>query len=484
MRRIAAPPAIGESPVNHRPDPALHNIAPPGSPEARDLAHLLHPTTNLRSHEEKGPLVIDRAHGIHVYTADGRELIEGMAGLWCTSLGYGDEELIEVATAQMRRMSYGHLFGGRSHEPAIALAEQLKAMLPMNAGRVFFANSGSEANDTQVKLVRYYNNAIGQPQRKKVIARTGGYHGVTVASGSLTGLKAFHTSFDLPIPGILHTACPHYTRDAEPGETEREFSARLARELESLILREGPDTVAAFIAEPVLGAGGVVPPPEGYFEAVTAVLARHDVLFIDDEVICGFGRTGNAFGAQTYGFRPDTMTLAKALSSAYAPISAVALPEYMYEAIRDESARRGTFAHGFTYGGHPVAAAVAVRTLEIYAERDLFAHAARVGERMQARLAALAGRPLVGEVRGVGLIGAVELMAEGPARTPFPPALGVGARCAEAAIDAGLIVRNLGDTVAFCPPLIITAAQVDEMFDRFERALAATADWVSRQRAA
>ena len=452
----------------------LHNAFPPGSLAARDLDALLHPSTNLALHERTGPLVLERAEGVRVWDSEGREYIEGMAGLWCTALGYGVEELAEVAAEQMRKLAYTHMFGSKSHEPAIELAEKLKAMVPVEDGRVFFGSSGSDANDTQVKLVRYYNNAIGRPRKKKILSRLKGYHGVTVASGSLTGLPNFHTHFDLPIEGVYHVSAPHYRRCAEPGETEAEFVARLAEELEETILREDPDTVAAFIAEPVQGAGGVIVPPAGYFEAIQAVLARYDVLFIADEVICGFGRTGNPFGCQTYGIRPDTMSLAKALSSAYLPISAVVVPEKMVEPITEISGEVGVFGHGYTYSGHPVCAAVASKVLDLYAERDLFGHAARVSGHFQARLAALGDHPLVGETRGVGLIGAVELEADPATATPFDPKAGIGAHCAKRGEAHGVIARPLGDAVAFCPPLVVTEDDIDQIFDRFERALGAT----------
>ncbi|MEM8769295.1 MAG: aminotransferase [Pseudomonadota bacterium] len=456
----------------------LHNEFPPESLEARDLKHLLHPTTNLRQHHEQGPRVHARAKGVYLWDGNGKQYLEGMAGLWCTALGYGEEELARVAAEQMQELCYSQLFAGKTNETSILLAEKLKAMAPMDAGRVFFGLSGSDANDTQVKLMWYYNNAVGRPEKKKIISRLRGYHGVTVASGSLTGLPPFHKHFDLPIPGILHTDCPHYYRGAESGESETEFVDRIVGNLEALILEEGPETIAAFIAEPIMGAGGVVVPPAGYYQKVQALLKKHDILFIDDEVICGFGRTGRPFGAQTFDIEPDTMSLAKALSSAYLPMSAVLLPESMYEAFLAMSAELGNFSHGFTYSGHPVCAAVALRNLELMEERDLFSHAARVGELMQDRLAQLAEHPLVGEARGAGLIGAVELVADKATRAPFPAEKGVGAYCMSRCEAHGLLLRALGDSVALCPPLIISDAQVDEMMSKLELALNETLAWV------
>ena len=456
----------------------LHNEFPPDSIEAKDLRHLLHPATNLAQHQATGPRVLTRAEGVYIWDNQGNQYLEAMAGLWCTALGYGEEELARVAAEQMKALSYNQLFGGKTNEASVLLAEKLKSMAPMDAGRVFFGLSGSDANDTQVKLMWYYNNAVGRPEKKKIISRLRGYHGVTVASGSLTGLPPFHKHFDLPIAGILHTDCPHYYRGQEGGESEPEFVDRIVGNLEALIQREGPETIAAFIAEPIMGAGGVVVPPAGYYQKVQALLKRHDILFIDDEVICGFGRTGRPFGAETFGIEPDTMSVAKAVSSAYLPISAVLLPEAMYEAFAAMSAELGNFAHGFTYSGHPVCAAVALRNLELMEERDLFAHAARMGDLMQDRLALLGEHPLVGEARGAGLIGALELVADRETRAPFPASQGVGAYCMARCEANGLISRAMGDTMALCPPLIITESQIDEIFSKLEVALNETLAWV------
>ncbi|MEO1794856.1 MAG: aminotransferase class III-fold pyridoxal phosphate-dependent enzyme, partial [Pseudomonadota bacterium] len=297
---------------------------------ARDVDTLLHPTTNLVAHRTKGPLILERGEGVHVWDSQGRKYIEGLAGLWCTGLGYGNGELIEAATKQMEQLSFSHLFGGRSHDQAIELAERLKAIAPAPTSKVFFTSSGSEANDTQVKLTWYLNNARGRPEKKKIISRIKGYHGVSVASGSLTGLPTFHADFDLPIPGVLHTECPHFWRAAEPGESEDAFASRMADSLEAMIIAEGPETVAAFIAEPLQGAGGVILPPKGYFEKVGAVLKRYDIRFIVDEVICGFGRTGNWFGSETFGAQPDTVSMAKAITSAYMPLGAVTISDDDY----------------------------------------------------------------------------------------------------------------------------------------------------------
>ncbi|MCZ6641621.1 MAG: aspartate aminotransferase family protein [Gammaproteobacteria bacterium] len=456
----------------------LHNQFPPDSLEAKDLEHLLHPTTNLKQHHEVGPVVHERAEGVYLWDNRGNQYIEGMAGLWCTALGYGEPELVEAATKQLKQLSYSQLFGSKTNEPSILLAEKLKAMVPFDAGRVFYGLSGSDANDTQIKLMWYYNNAIGRPEKKKIISRTRGYHGVTIASGSLTGLPPFHKHFDLPIPQVLHTDCPHYYREAQSSETEQDFVDRIVNNLEELIVSEGPETIAAFIAEPVMAAGGVIVPPPGYYEKVQALLKKYDIFFIDDEVICGFGRTGCAFGAETFNIEPTTMSLAKAITSAYLPLSAVLIPEFMYEPFVEASGEIGTFGHGFTYSGHPVCAAVALRNLELMEERDIFAHAATVGELFQQRLRGFANHPLVGDTRGVGLIGAVELVADKQTKTPFDAGKGVGAYLMSRCEANGVILRALGDTLAFCPPLIIDADQIDELFARFETALNETLDWI------
>jgi len=457
----------------------LHNEFPPDSLEGKDLAHLLHPTTNLAQHQASGPSVHERAKGVYLWDSHGKQYLEGMSGLWCTALGYGNEELVRVAAEQMKKLSYSQLFAGKTNEASILLAEKLKAMVPFDAGRVFFGLSGSDANDTQMKLMWYYNNAVGRPEKKKIISRKRGYHGVTVASGSLTGLAPFHREFDLPIAGILHTECPHYYSEAVADESEGEFVDRIVAALEDMILREGPETIAAFIAEPILGAGGVIVPPPGYYEKVQSLLKKHDIFFIDDEVICGFGRTGQAFGAQTMNIVPTTMSVAKAVSSAYLPLSAVILPEFMYEAFESRSDELGNFGHGFTYSGHPVCAAVALRNLEIMEEMDLFNAAAKTGALLQEGLQRFVDHPLVGEVRGAGLLAAIELVREREPRTPFKTSDGVGAYCTAACQEEGLIVRNIGDTMAFCPPLIISSDQIDELLTKFGRGLKKTLAWAT-----
>ena len=451
----------------------------PNSAAARDLAYLAHPYTNLKMHQEAGPLVITRGEGVYVYDENGKEYIEGLAGLWCTALGFSEPRLAEAGRRAMSELPFYHSFGGKAPAPTIELAERLIGLAPAPMSKVLFANSGSESNDTAVKLIWYYNNALGRPEKKKIISRQRAYHGVTVATASLTGLPANHRDFDLPIPRILHAECPHHWRFAADGESEEAFATRLADSLEAFILREGPETIAAMFAEPVMGAGGVIVPPASYFAKIQPILRRHDILLIADEVICGFGRTGEVWGSQTYGIRPDMITCAKALSSGYIPISALMVSEAIWRAMLAESEKIGVFAHGFTYSGHPVAAVVALEALSIYEERNIFGHVRRVAPLLQAGLRRLQDHPLVGEARGVGLVGALELVEDKARKAPYPAARGVGAYVSKRCEAHGLIVRVIGgDIIALSPPLIIDAVEIEEMLARLERALDDTWAWL------
>ena len=449
--------------------------------QARDAEALLHPYTPLHRLKEIGPLVIQRAKGIYVYDTQGKPYIEGMAGLWCTGLGYGDEEMIEAATEQMRTLSYSHLFGAKGMEPAIELAEKLKEIAPVPISKVFYTSSGSEANDTQVKLAWYMNNALGRPNKKKIISRMKAYHGVTIMSASLTGLPYNHKGWDLPVDRVLHTDCPHFYRFGQDGESEEQFVARIVQSLRDLIEREGPDTIAAMIAEPVMGAGGVIVPPAGYYPAIQQVLDEHDIIMIDDEVINGFGRTGNWWGCETLGMRPTTISAAKQLTSAYAPLGAVMIPEDIYQAYVDHSRQIGTFGHGFTYGGHPLGCALGVKAIEIYQRRDIIGHVRTRAPVFEARMRKLAGNPLVGEARYCGLVGGVELVADRATKRSFDAARGVGPQLTKFLEGRGAILRAIGDTIAICPPMIITEAELSELFDRLELALADTEAWVAKE---
>ncbi|SCA58243.1 Adenosylmethionine-8-amino-7-oxononanoate aminotransferase [Candidatus Terasakiella magnetica] len=446
----------------------------PNSISAKDTTYHLHPYTNLKAHEEQGPLVITRGEGVRVFGEDGKEYIEGLSGLWCASLGFNEPRLVKAAQKQMETLPFYHSFTGKVPDVTAELAEKLVDVTPDGLDRALFCNSGSEANDTAIKLVWYYNNARGKPEKKKIISREKAYHGVTIAAGSMTGLAYAQNGFDLPASErILQTSCPHYYRYGLDGESEEAFATRMASELEELILAEGPETVGAMFAEPIQGAGGVILPPMGYFEKIQAVLKKYDVLLIADEVICGFGRTGKMFGSQTYNIKPDMMTLAKQMSSGYLPISALMVSDGLYQVVKERSNELGVFGHGLTYGGHPVPCAVALEVLKIYEERDIVAQVNAISPYFQDRLATYADHPLVGEVRGTGLIGAIELSADKASKTPFDPSLGMGAGLVKKCENHGLILRAMpGDCVAFCPPLISEQTDLDALFSRFDAALA------------
>ncbi len=428
------------------------------------MSAVIYPTTNLAATEQ---LNIARGEGVYVYDQSGKQYLEGMAGLWCTGLGYGNRELIDAITGALETLSYSHTFGGKTHQPVIELADKLAGMVPTPDAKVFFGNSGSDANDTQIKLLRYYFDVIGKPEKRKIITRERAYHGVTVAAGSLTSLPANLAHFDAPIEalGILRTDHPHYYSGAQAGESEADFVERITGNLERLILAEGPETIAAFCAEPITGASGVLVPPPGYYEKVQAILKRHDILFWADEVITGFGRTGNLFGCDTMNIQqPDMMVFAKQLSSAYYPISASVISGELYEPMVQASAEVGVFGHGYTYSGHPVACAAALKTLEIYEREGIYQHAASVGEYLQQRLGELAEIEAVGEIRGRGLLGALELVTD---RASKAPATDLAKHATLACQENGLIARNVaGNSLAVCPPLIITRDQVDELVDK------------------
>lgn len=443
----------------------------PNSLQGRDIRYLLHPVTNARAHERNGPLVIARGEGIHVFDEEGKEYIEGLAGLWSVGLGFSEKRLVDAAKKQLDVLPYMHLFASKGQEPSILLAEKLVQMTPEGLDRVHFTNSGSEANDTVIKMVWFYNNAIGRPEKKKFIGRIKGYHGITIGAGSLTGIPANHKGFDLPLDFVRHVSTPHYWRFAQDGETEEQFSDRLAAELEETVLAEGPETVAAFIGEPLMGAGGVIVPPKGYWEKIQAVCHKYDILIIADEVINGFGRTGRMFACEKYGIKADVMVLSKQITSSYQPLAAIVFSDKIYQGIADGSEALGTFGHGYTTSGHPVATAVGLENLKIIEERDLVSNAARMGEILRAGLARHADHPLVGEVRGDGLIAAVEFVSDKATKagfdTPGKAAQAVAAACQE----NGLILRAIGEAVCFCPPMIITEDGVNELLRRFDLAM-------------
>ena len=440
----------------------------------KDISSNLHPYTNYLVHEQVGPKTYTRGESVYIWDEHGKKFLEGLAGLWCTSLGFSEQRLIDAAAKQLSTLPYNHSFAGRTAPVVTELADQLTSLAPEPMSKAYFVSSGSEAVDSAVKFVWYYNNALDRPNKKKIISRTKAYHGVTVICTSLTAIPVVQEAFDAPLSRFKQTGTPHYYRYAEAGESEEEFASRRATELEELILAEGPDTIAAFIAEPLMGAGGVIPPPRSYFQKIQSVLKKYDVLLIADEVITGFGRTGNLWGSETFEIvQPDIITCAKQLSSAYIPIGATMISEEIYRVIAEASNRHGVFGTGFTYGGHPVAAAVALETLKIYEERNILEHVREVMGSFQKRLEALGSHPLVGEARGSGLIGAVELVADKSTKESFDPELKMAIQVYQECLEQGLILRALpaGDTLGICPPLIISEMQINDLFDMLEAAL-------------
>jgi L-2,4-diaminobutyrate transaminase len=445
--------------------------------EEMDRQSLFHPSTSIADHLRDGPTIVASASGVRIKNHQGRELIDCGAGLWCVNVGYGRAELGEAASKAMANLGYYHLFGSYSNEPIIRLADRLLALFRERAGaghlsKVFFGTSGSDANDTNFKLVRYYNNLRGKPDKKKIISRRGAYHGLTAASGSLTGIPMFHKAFDLPLRGVRHTACPHFFRFGEAGEDEDAFTRRTVGKLKDMILREGPETVAAFIAEPIMGTGGCFLPPRGYFAQVQEVLDENDILFVADEVITGFGRTGEWFATGLYSLKPDIVTLAKGITSAYFPLSASVISEKVWNVLRDASAEFGPVMHGFTYSGHPVGGAVAMANLDIMERENLIENSAAMGVYFRQQLRERFGdHPYVGDIRGEGLMMALELVADRKAKRFFDRGKGVHRIIQKKALEAGVMVRALPfvEAISFSPPLCITRAEIDEALGRFER---------------
>lgn len=438
---------------------------------AIDASTILHPATNADDFGRNGSKIIESGKGIHLRDDSGKQLIDAVAGLWCVNVGYGREELAEAMKKAALELSYYHTFSGMSNVPQIELAERLLEKAPSGLSKVFFGSGGSDGNDSLLKIVWYINNIRNKPQKKKIISRWQAYHGTSVATASLTGLPSFHTGFDLPMNNILHTESPDFFRHGLEGETELEFSARRAQQLEQMIVREGADTVAAFIAEPVLGAGGVVPPPQGYFEAIQNVLKRFDILFIVDEVVCGYGRLGKWFGSELYDLKPDMMTTAKALTSGYFPYSASFVSEEIWELVKEGSVKYGNFAHGYTYAGHPIGAAVAMANLDIIEKENLVDNAATVGAYFHDQLKQrFANDDFVAEVRGTGMIAAVQLVKDKTSKTFFDKEIKISAKIAAQCYENGLISRPLPslDSMAFSPPLICTTKDIDNIVNIFD----------------
>jgi L-2,4-diaminobutyrate transaminase len=442
-----------------------------------DRRCVFHPSTDLRAHahgELGTPRIIEGGSGIRIRDRDGREYVDAFAGLYCVNVGYGRTEIADAIDAQARKLAYYHVYAGHSHEPVILLSERILAMAPPGFSKVYYGQSGSDANETNVKLVWYYWNVLGRPQKRKIISRLRGYHGSGIMSGSLTGLPLFHQAFNLPLPDVLHTSTPHHYWGAQEGESEAAFAARCAAELEEMILAEGADTVAAFIAEPVLGTGGLIPPPEGYWAAIQAVLDRHEVLLIADEVVTGFGRIGRNFGIERYDIRPDLMTVAKGLTSGYLPLSGTLVGDRVWAVLEEGSRQYGPIGHGWTYSAHPLGAAAALANLDIIEREGLVENAETVGAHFQARLhATFDDHPLVGEVRGVAMLAALEFVADGARKQRFDPLLKVGARGAAACLEEGMIARAMphGDILGFAPPLVTTTAEIDDIVERTRRAV-------------
>lgn len=447
---------------------------------AADRAHVFHPSTHLGQFA-RGDIpnrIMATGKGIYVEDRDGRKSLDGFAGLYCVNIGYGRTEVADAIHEQAQQLAYYHTYVGHSNEQIIKLSERIVRTAGMGMSRVYYGLSGSDANETNIKMVWYYNNVLGRPEKKKIISRDRGYHGSGLMTGSLTGLPSFQKAFDLPLDRVLHATCPHYWRNARPGESERDFSRRLAAELDALIVAEGPETVAAFIGEPVLGTGGIVPPPEGYWEEIQAVLKRHDVLLIADEVVTAFGRTGQYFGSHTYGITPDIITIAKGVTSAYLPLSGSIINEKVWTVLAQGTDQLGPMGHGWTYSAHPLCAAAANANLDIVDREDLTGNSRDTGAYFQQRLhQTFDSHPLVGEVRGVGLLAALEFVDDRASKRFFKPEQGIGAKVSAAALAEGLIARAMpnGDILGFAPPLIVTREDVDTIVGLAKRAVDAVA---------
>jgi L-2,4-diaminobutyrate transaminase len=439
------------------------------SPAAlRDQRSQFHPFTSITDLMAEGPTVMASGSGIRIRDLEGNEYIDGMAGLWCVNLGYGRREIVDAIGQQSERLSFFHTFNGMTSDVVAECAEALLARAPVPMSRVFFGASGSDANETQLKLVWYYNNLRGKPDKKKIISRWGAYHGSGVATASLTGLPGMHTLFDLPKGPILHVSAPNYYRSAPEGMSERDFSRQLARELAETIEREGGETIAAFFAEPVMGAGGLIPPPEGYFDEIVPILREHDILLVADEVVSGFGRLGTYWGSQACGIEPDLITSAKGVTSGYFPMSACFISPKVWDVIEGEAAKAGLFGHGYTYSAHPVGAAAALAALKLIDELNIVENVAQVGPYMLAALQDRLGQHAhVGDIRGKGLMIGIELVKDRGTKESFPMADRTGRQVLKAAAGRGLITRALGDTMVFAPPLIVGRGDVDEIVDRF-----------------
>jgi len=438
----------------------------------QEKKYFINPYTNLKDIRKYGSLIIEKGRGIYVYDENNNKYIEGLAGLWCVALGFNNKRLIKAANKQLNLLPNYHSFTGKVPLTTLKLSEELVKISPKSLTKVLYANSGSESNDTAIKMAWYYQNALGRTKKKKIISRYRGYHGVTIMSGSLTGMEYAHKGFDMPRDFVVHTDSPHYYKDSLSQESSREFVNRLLKNLENLIIKEGADNIAAMILEPIQGAGGVIIPPDNYLKGVQKLLKKNAILLIVDEVICGFGRTGNMFGCDTFQIKPDMMVIAKGLSSGYVPISALLINEEIYETISDFSSINNVFGHGYTYSGHPVAAAVALETIKIFKDENIIGHVKEISEKFNTKIEQLNVHSIVGNARSIGLIGAIELVQNKKNKTYFDPKIGIGSRIVKNAQKNGLIVRALqGDIVALCPPLIINSKEVDILFNKFNKSI-------------
>ncbi|MFN3845585.1 MAG: aspartate aminotransferase family protein [Paracoccaceae bacterium] len=446
---------------------------------AWDRDHFFHPSTPAGQHArgDTPRRQIVGGDGVHIVDSKGKRSLDAFGGLYCVNVGYGRTEIAEAMAAQARDLAYYHAYAGHGTEASITLARMIIERAPANMSRVYFGLSGSDANETNIKLVWYYNNILGRPEKKKIISRWRGYHGSGVMTGSLTGLHVFHNAFDLPRAPILHTDAPYYFRRDDLSLTEEQFSTRCAQRLEDMILTEGPDTIAAFWAEPVLGTGGIVPPPAGYWPAIQAVLTKYDILLVADEVVTGFGRLGSMFGSDHYGMTPDLITIAKGLTSAYAPLSGSIVSDKLWQVIVEGADRLGPMGHGWTYSAHPVCAAAGVANLRLIDDLGLVENARSTGAYLRDGLcAALSSHAQVGDVRGEGMLAAVELVADRPDRRFFEADQKVGPRVAAAMLERGVIARAMpeGDILGFAPPLCLTQAEADTIISVTQDAIRAT----------
>ena len=431
---------------------------------------VLHGFTDLKNLDDFGPIVLNQAKGIYVYDQQGKKYLDANSGLWNSVIGFDNPRMIEVAKKQFEKFSGYHSFFGRIAEPAVQLADKLIEISPFSRGKVFFTNSGSEANDTTVKLLWFINKRKGKPQRRKIITRINSYHGVTAVSASMTG-KPYNNEFGLPLDGFIHAACPHYWKNAQPGESEEAFTKRMGEDLESIIQKEGPDTIAGFFAEPVMGAGGVIPPSKGYFEVVQKILKKYDIPFIADEVICGFGRTGNLWGSQTYSIDPDIIIASKCITSGFFPLGAVILGERMTQQMMDASYEAEEFFHGFTAGGHPVGCALALEAIDIIINEKMIENVRRLEPIFMGGLKKFEDLEFIGEARGKGLMGALEMVQNKETKQSFDGSISIGERVANQCIENGLICRPLGPSIVLCPPFITSDDEMDIIFETLEKTL-------------